>query len=83
MPQSQPMHESPSQVSPADFPFEELSKYRGSWVAFSPDGRRLIASCTTLAALDAQVRAAGENPEEVLLERVPEGDAIASGSELF
>ena len=71
-----------SQTAPGDFPLEELGKHRGCWVAFSPDGCRLVASGKTLAALDALVRAAGENPEEVLLEQIPDGAFIASGSEL-
>jgi hypothetical protein len=79
---SQPTPASQLPVGPADFPVEELRKHRGRWVAFSADGRRLIASGRTLAALEAQVRAAGANPEEVLLERIPDGEAIASGSEL-
>ncbi len=82
MAQSQQTPAAQSQVAPDDSHLEELSAHRGRWVAFSPDGRRLIASCTTLAALDAQVRAAGENPAEVLLERVPDGDFIDSGSQL-
>jgi len=61
---------------------EELKKHRGHWLAFSPDGCRLIASCLVLKELDAKVRAAGENPEEVLLDWIPGGDAILSGSEL-
>lgn len=65
-----------------EFPVEELGKHRGRWVAFGPDGCRLLASSPTLAALDNLVRAAGENPEEVLLEWVPEGDGIVSGMEL-
>jgi hypothetical protein len=82
MPQSQPMPGSASEASLSDLPAEELTKHRGHWLAFSPDGHRLIASCLTLKELDAQVRAAGENPEEVLLDRIPCGDAILSGSEL-
>ena len=82
MSQSQQTPDSLSVVAPDEFPLEDLSKHRGCWVAFSPDGRRLIASSISLATLDAHVRAAGENPEEVLLERVPDGDCIASGSEL-
>ena len=73
---------SPDLGAAADFPLDQLSNHRGRWVAFSPDGRRLIASCTTLSALDAELRAAGENPEDVLLERIPEGDFVASGLEL-
>ena len=82
MPQSQQMPGSLSQVAPDEFPLEDLDKHRGCWVAFSPDGRRLIASSISLPTLDAHVRAAGENPEEVLLDRVPDGDCILSGSEL-
>lgn len=72
----------PSQAVPADFPLEQLSEHRGRWVAFSSDGYRLIASAITLANLEAKVREAGENLEEVLLERISNGDSIVSGSEL-
>jgi hypothetical protein len=61
---------------------EELSPYRGNWIAFSADGSRIIASSPTLADLNARVRAAGEDPEQVLLERIPGSDSIRSGSEL-
>jgi Family of unknown function (DUF5678) len=61
---------------------EELEQYRGNWIAFSADGSRIIASSPTLASLDARVRAAGEDPEQVLLERIPPRDSIPSGSEL-
>ena len=82
MPHSQPMPVSPPETNADDFPMEQLKRHRGHWVAFSTDGQRLIASCPTLAGLDAAVRAAGEDPEEVLLERIPLGDSILSGSEL-
>jgi hypothetical protein len=71
-----------SETSPSDVSAEELSKHRGHWLAYSADGARLIASCATLKELDIHVRAAGENPEDVLLDRIPNGDAILSGSEL-
>ncbi len=82
MPQSPQSSGAQSEVASDDFLLEEMSKHRGRWVAFSPDGRRLIASCPTLAALDVMVRAGDENPEEVLLEWIPDGEVIASGSEL-
>ena len=82
MHQTRPTLGSSSEDSPADFPLEELQKHRGRWVAFSADGRRLVASGVTLAEVDALVRVAGENPEEVLLERVSDGGYILSGSEL-
>ncbi len=72
----------PHQGTSDDFSWQELGKHCGRWVAFSPDGHRLIASSVTLTDLDALVRAAGENPEEVLLERIPDCDSIASGLEL-
>ncbi len=82
MPQSQPIPASSSEISSSDIPAEELKKHRGHWLAFSADGARLIASCATLKELEIHLRAAGENPEEVLLDRIPDGDAILSGSEI-
>ncbi|MEX2138853.1 MAG: hypothetical protein WD894_06300 [Pirellulales bacterium] len=82
MPHSQQTSGPPVQVTPDDFPLEELRKHRGHWVAFSADGRRLIASSTELSTLDVLVRTAGEDPEQVLLERIPDGEFIASGLEL-
>jgi hypothetical protein len=82
MPRSNTTTVRPSQAVPTDLALEELGQYRGRWVAFSGDGCRLIASAASLANLDAKLREAGEDPEEVLLERIPEGDSIVSGSEL-
>jgi hypothetical protein len=81
MPQSQPPPVSSSENCPTEIPAEELWKHRGHWLAFNTDGR-LIASCSTLKELDDQVRAAGQDPEEVLLDRIPTGDWILSGAEL-
>ncbi len=71
MSQSDQTPDSLSDVAPDVSPEEDLSRHRGCWVAFSPDGRRLIASSISLATLDAHVREAGEDPEEVFLERGP------------
>ena len=71
-----------SVTSASEISAEDLGKYQGYWLAFSPDGHRLIASSLTLQGLDALVREKGENPEEILLHRIPAGDAILSGSEL-
>jgi hypothetical protein len=62
----------------ARFPLAELAKYDGQWVAFSLDGRRVIASSDDLATLDNLVVAAGVDPEQVALERI-ELDAIYLG----
>ncbi len=53
-------------------PTAEWQKYIGQWVALSPDGSRILAGDTDIAALDAKVIALGENPEEVVFEGVPE-----------
>ena len=55
----------------AQFPLAELMKHRGRWVAFSPDGRRIIASSEDLVALDNLIVAEGENPEHVAIPGVP------------
>jgi predicted RNase H-like HicB family nuclease len=41
------------------FPPEELAKYEGKYVAFSPDGTRIVASGATEEELDAALTAAG------------------------
>jgi hypothetical protein len=68
----------------ATFPRAELDEYRGLWIAFASDGTRIIASGLTLAEADEHVRAAGEDPNEVVFERVPgPEDDICLGSEEF
>jgi hypothetical protein len=53
------------------FPREELARYRGQWVAFSPDGRRIVASALTLARLEEHLKAAGEDAQRLAFESVP------------
>jgi hypothetical protein len=66
----------------ASFPLAELVKYDGQWVAFSLDGRRIIANSEDLATLDNLVVAAGEDPEQVALERIEFDDISLGGAEL-
>jgi hypothetical protein len=64
------------------FPLEELQKYRGQWVAFSADGRRIVASAKTLEALHQRLRAAGEDAQQLAFEGIPgPDDDICLGSE--
>jgi hypothetical protein len=64
------------------FPHEELAKYRGQWVAFSPDGRRIVASAPTLEALHQRLEAAGEDVQQLPMEGVPgPDDDFSLGSE--
>ena len=73
------------QTNRARFPRIELEQYRGSWVAFSADGRRVIASGETLARLEELIVAAGEDPQQVVLERIPsrEDDTCLGGAEFL
>jgi hypothetical protein len=67
----------------ACFPLDELAKYEGKWVAFSPDGTQIIAADSDLALLDQKVRSAGYNPAEVALESVPaeeDGEVFIGGT---
>ena len=71
------------QQNRARFSWEDLKAYDGQWVGFSADGRRIVASATDLPELDARIRSAGEDPEEVWLERIAFDDAsLLGGAEL-
>jgi hypothetical protein len=64
-------------------PLQALAKLRGQWVAFSLDGRHVIASNEDLAKLDSLVIAAGENPEKVALEWIELESSSLGGAELL
>ncbi len=55
----------------AVFPLIELARYRGQWVAFSLDGRRLLAGAENLGRLEEQLATQGEDPQQVVLEHIP------------
>ncbi len=58
------------------FPPDELAKYVGQWVAWSPDGSRVAASAADPAMLDGLLQAAGEDPSRCVIEGIP-GDGVA------
>ena len=64
------------------FPQEELQQYTGKWIAFSSDGRQIVASATDLAQLEDNLIGAGLDPEHVVFELVPNPDMITGGAEL-
>jgi hypothetical protein len=66
----------------ARFLLAELIRYNGQWVAFSRDGRRVIASNDDLAELDSLVMAAGEDPEQMAFERIELEDVYLGGAEI-
>jgi hypothetical protein len=63
------------------FPTTELVKYRGQWIAFSIDGRRIIASAPDFVELDAFLLAMGENPERLTFEFIDDDDSFVTGPE--
>jgi hypothetical protein len=69
----------------ARFPWAELALSRGSWVAFSADGLRVVAQAQSLGQLEECITAAGENPERVVREWIagPEEDSLLGGGELL
>lgn len=63
----------------AAFPVDELAKFVGKWVAFSPDGTKIVATHEDVEILDKLVRQAGYDPRAVVFEGVPEEDTIYGG----
>jgi hypothetical protein len=69
----------------AAVPPAELAKYRGQWVAFSLDGRRLLAGAENLERLEDELATLGEDPQQVILERIPglDDDMYLGGGEFL
>lgn len=49
-----------------NFPLEELVKYAGKHIAYSLDGKRILASGETAEEVDQQLIAAGIDPSRVV-----------------
>ena len=56
------------------FPAEELEKYAGTYVAWTPDDSRILANDEDELRLDITVRQAGYDPADVLVFIKPCGD---------
>jgi hypothetical protein len=54
----------------AKFPVAQLRKVTGQWVAFSPDGQRIVASGSSIAEVSTQLSAINDNLSNVVLERI-------------
>jgi hypothetical protein len=49
-----------------NFPAEELAKYAGLYVAFSPDGLSILASGQSMEEVEAKLVGAGIDPSQVV-----------------
>jgi hypothetical protein len=56
--------------------------YAGKWVAWSPDGRRIISVAETFAAREATAAHAGFPAGRVAIDRVPSGRQRLTGSRM-
>lgn len=61
------------------FPVERLAEHAGRWVAWSPDGMRIVASSRNPGELHDLVRQAGEDPAECIIEGIPLAGAPIGG----
>jgi hypothetical protein len=56
------------------FPADELARYAGMHVAWSPDGTRILATDEDPMKVFAVISAVGYDPGETLIEAVPSPD---------
>jgi len=63
----------------------DLKPFDGQWVAFSADGRRIVANGDSIGQLSERVSAACEDLQEVVLERIEieTGDIQLGGAGLL
>ena len=66
----------------AALPAEALACYVGRWIAWSPDGARIVAVAEAPEDLDDRILAAGEDPERCVIEGIPATDAMLGGEGL-
>jgi GAF domain-containing protein len=64
-------------------PEEELQRYAGQWVAFSPDGASIVESGPDMATLDRRLTEAGRDLSDVVVGYIPDEDALVGGAELL
>jgi len=57
-------------------------EYAGKWIAWSADGRRIIAVDNSFASCEQAAIQAGFPPDQIAIERVPETRYRLTGSEL-
>jgi len=60
----------------------ELEKYAGKYVAWSPDGKRIVAADDDPMKVVAALRSSGYDPAECVLSSVPAADEVVLGGGL-
>jgi hypothetical protein len=65
------------------FPADELERYAGQHIAWSPDGTRILAHDHDPLKVLAAVKALGYDPAETPIEDVPTEDVFLGGGLLF
>ncbi len=63
----------------SQFPPEQLERYAGKDIAWSPDGRTIIASDPDEGCLEQAIRAAGYDPAQVVVSSIPDPDEVILG----
>jgi hypothetical protein len=61
------------------FPHDELERYAGQYVAWSPDGTRVLVSDQDPGKVVDAVRALGYDPAETVIEAIPSPDEVLLG----
>jgi Family of unknown function (DUF5678) len=61
---------------------DELEKYAGKYVAWSPDGKQIVAADDNPINVVAAVKLAGYNPAECVLSSVPFPEEVVLGGGL-
>src|SRR5436309_3131049 len=70
------MHTQEFDKNRAAFPPEELLPYRGQFIAWSPDGTRIIAGDKDGLKLDDTLKALGYDPAKILFSSVPDEERL-------
>jgi hypothetical protein len=65
------------------FPPGELAKFAGKYIAWSPDGTRILASDDDLEKVAAAVEDLGYDSSEIVLGSVPFPDEVVLGGGAF
>jgi hypothetical protein len=61
----------------SSYPREELAKYNGCYVAWSPDGTHILAAHADASELDATLSKLGHDPAEILVSLVAVPEEVA------